>query len=36
MNGRVEDLGPLSDALVRDGEFTPEAECFVDVLRELV
>jgi ABC-type lipoprotein export system ATPase subunit len=35
MNGRVEDLGPLSDALVRDGAFTPEAECFVEVLREL-
>jgi ABC-type lipoprotein export system ATPase subunit len=36
MNGTVEDLGPLSEALVRDGELTPEAECFVDVLRELV
>lgn len=36
LNGRVEDLGALSDALVRDGHLTPEAECFVDVLRELV
>jgi ABC-type lipoprotein export system ATPase subunit len=36
MNGSVEDLGPLSEALVRDGELTPEAESFVDVLRELV
>ena len=36
MNGNVEELGPLSEALVRDGELTPEAESFVGVLRELV
>jgi ABC-type lipoprotein export system ATPase subunit len=36
MNGSAEDLGPLSEALIRDGELTPEAECFVEVLRELV
>ncbi len=36
MNGSVEELGPLSEALVRDGQLTPEAEGFVEVLRELV
>jgi len=36
MNGSAEDLGPLSQALIRDGQLTPEAECFVEVLRELV
>jgi ABC-type lipoprotein export system ATPase subunit len=36
LNGNVEELGPLSEALVRHGELTPEAEIFVDVLRELV
>jgi putative ABC transport system ATP-binding protein len=35
LNGTVEDLGPLSEALVRDGYLTPEAEYFVEVLREL-
>ena len=35
LSGHIEELGPLSDALVRDGELTPEAECFVDILREL-
>jgi len=35
MNGNAEDLGPLSEALVRDGHLTPEAEGFVEVLREL-
>ena len=35
MNGSVEELGPLSEALVRDGQLTPEAECFVEMLREL-
>ena len=35
MNGGVEDLGPLSHALVRDGHLSPEAERFVEVLREL-
>jgi ABC-type lipoprotein export system ATPase subunit len=36
LNGRVEDLGALSGALARDGHLTPEAENFVEVLRELV
>jgi ABC-type lipoprotein export system ATPase subunit len=36
MNGNAQDLGPLSQALIRDGQLTPEAERFVDVLRELV
>lgn len=36
MNGSAEDLGPLSQALIRDGQLTPEAECFVEVLRDLV
>jgi ABC-type lipoprotein export system ATPase subunit len=36
MNGTVEDLGPLSEVLVENGTLTPEAKCFVDVLRELV
>jgi ABC-type lipoprotein export system ATPase subunit len=36
MNGRVDELGPLREALVRDGHLTPEAECLVDVLQELV
>ncbi len=35
INGRIEELGPLSEALVRDGRLTPEAEGFVNVLREL-
>jgi ABC-type lipoprotein export system ATPase subunit len=33
--GEVEELGPLRQALVRDGKYTPDAERFVDVLREL-
>ncbi|MFC2038037.1 ABC transporter ATP-binding protein [Chloroflexota bacterium] len=36
IDGRVDELGPLSEALVRDGHLTPEAECLVDVLQELV
>jgi ABC-type lipoprotein export system ATPase subunit len=36
VEGRVEGLGPLSVALVRDGQLTPEAATFVEVLRELV
>ena len=35
MNGNIEELGPLSEALVHDGRLTPEAEGFVNVLREL-
>jgi ABC-type lipoprotein export system ATPase subunit len=34
--GETEELGPLRQALVRSGRFTPEAERLVDVLRELV
>jgi ABC-type lipoprotein export system ATPase subunit len=33
--GEVEELGPLRQALVRDGQYTPGAERLVDVLREL-
>jgi len=36
LNGRIEELGPLSPALTRNGRFTPEAERLVGVLRELV
>lgn len=36
LNGKVQDLGPLSDALVRNGDLTPEAKSFVKVLRQLV
>ena len=36
VQGRAEGLGPLSEALVRDGQLTPEAESFVKVLRDLV
>ena len=36
LNGQVERLGPLSQALTHDGQLTPEAEQFVSVLRELV
>lgn len=36
LGGEVEDLGPLSQALVQDGRLTPEAERLVGVLRELV
>ena len=35
IDGRVEELGPLSEALAHDGQLTPEAEYFVKVLREL-
>jgi len=35
IDGRVAELGPLSEALARDGQLTPEAEYFVEVLREL-
>ena len=35
ISGRIEELGPLSEALVRDGRLTPEAEGFVNVLRKL-
>jgi ABC-type lipoprotein export system ATPase subunit len=35
LNGRVQELGPLSETLVRDGQLTPEAECLVDILREI-
>ncbi|MFC2015802.1 ABC transporter ATP-binding protein [Chloroflexota bacterium] len=34
--GEVAELGPLSDALVREGQLTPGAERLVEVLRELV
>lgn len=33
--GEIEELGPLRQALVRDGQYTPDAERLVDVLREL-
>lgn len=33
--GEAEQLGPLSQVLVRGGQLTPEAECLVDMLREL-
>ena len=33
--GEVEELGPLRQALVRNGQYTPDAERLVDVLREL-
>jgi len=36
LSGRVEDLGPLRQALTRDGQFTPEAEQLVGVLRGLI
>jgi ABC-type lipoprotein export system ATPase subunit len=35
LGGEVEELGPLSQALVRNGRLTPEAEGLVNVLREL-
>ncbi len=35
IEGDVDELGPLQEALVRDGKLTPEAERLVDVLREL-
>jgi ABC-type lipoprotein export system ATPase subunit len=35
IDGDVDQLGPLHEALVRDGDLTPEAERLVDVLREL-
>ena len=35
IEGHVEELGPLHEALVRDGKLTPEAERLVGVLREL-
>jgi putative ABC transport system ATP-binding protein len=35
LDGRVEELGPLSQALIRNGQLTPEAESLVGVLREL-
>jgi ABC-type lipoprotein export system ATPase subunit len=34
--GRVEELGSLRHALCRDGQFTPEAEYLVGMLREVV
>lgn len=34
--GNAEDLGPLKEVLSRDGRFTPEAECLVEVLQNLV
>jgi ABC-type lipoprotein export system ATPase subunit len=36
IEGRVEDLGPLREALTDDGRFTAEAEVLVDVLQKLV
>lgn len=36
LEGDVEELRPLGDALVRDGHLTPEAECLAGVLRELI
>jgi ABC-type lipoprotein export system ATPase subunit len=36
LNGQVEGLGPLSQALTRNGQLTPEAEQLASVLRELV
>ena len=33
--GEIQELGPLSQALVRNGRLTPEAEGLVNVLREL-
>jgi ABC-type lipoprotein export system ATPase subunit len=35
LKGEIEELGPLSQALVQDGRLTPEAEGLVNVLREL-
>jgi ABC-type lipoprotein export system ATPase subunit len=35
LKGEIEELGPLSQALVQDGQLTPEAEGLVNVLREL-
>ena len=35
VDGEVDELGPLHEALVRDGQLTPEAERLVGVLREL-
>jgi len=34
--GRIEELGPLRQALSRDGRFTPEADYLVSVLRGVV
>jgi putative ABC transport system ATP-binding protein len=36
LNGRVQELGPLREALTRNGRLTPGAERLVGVLRELV
>ncbi len=36
LNGDVEDLGPLRQALTRNGQLTPEAERLIGVLQELV
>jgi ABC-type lipoprotein export system ATPase subunit len=36
LDGRVKELGPLSEVLARNGRFTPEAEYLVGVLRGLV
>jgi ABC-type lipoprotein export system ATPase subunit len=36
LNGDVEDLGPLRQALTRNGRLTPEAERLIGVLQELV
>ena len=36
LEGRTQDLGPLSQVLVRNGRLTPEAECLVGMLRDLI
>jgi ABC-type lipoprotein export system ATPase subunit len=36
LDGRIEELGLLSQALTRNGRFTPEAETLVGLLRDLV
>jgi ABC-type lipoprotein export system ATPase subunit len=35
LDGRVDELGPLSQTLTRNGDLTPEAQSLVDLLREL-
>jgi len=35
LSGNVEELGPLRQALARNGHFTPEAERLVEILRDL-
>lgn len=36
LEGRTQDLGPLSQVLIRNGRLTPEAECLVGILQDLI